>query len=147
MKKIIFGIITFASLTVTTSAQVKPAENGNADAARSERRAQHGDRINPRSLEMLDLTATQKEQIKLINEDYRSKMQDMIKSDLSTEERKAKRTGFEMEKKNKIMALLTSGQAKKLKEIMISEKTGDRAEYKEKIKVDEDKIKVKIKNG
>lgn len=129
------------------------AQNENKDGRpdRSDRR-QNYNRISPRLLDQLSLTATQSEQIKVINEDYRVKMQDMIKSDLGVDERKAKRNGYDTERRAKFLAILTPAQLKKLQELQKAQDTdaGDKdIDYKSKTKTEDGektKVKVKVEN-
>lgn len=107
--------------------------------------------MNPRLLDQLSLTATQSEQVKVINEDYRSKMQEMIKSDLSVDDRKAKRNIYDSERRTKILAILTASQVQKLQELQKADKVdGDNdVDYKSKSKNEDGektKVKVKIEN-
>ena len=111
-------------------------------------RRQNYNRINPRLLDQLSLTATQSEQVKMINEDYRSKMQEMIKSDLSVDDRKAKRNAYDAERRTKLLAILTAAQVQKLQELQKTERVdGDNdVDYKSKTKTEDgEKTKVKIK--
>lgn len=142
MKKIFAGLIAFTIISFTASAQTqKPGESEKAGS-----RGQHKDKINPRVLDQLELSASQKEQIKAINDDYRAKMQEMIKSEIPAEERKNKRSSLETEKKNKILAILTAEQVKKLKELQSNPGMyeNNNGEYKEKFKSDGEKTKIKI---
>jgi len=146
MKKFFAYFIAFTSFGLYASAQTqKPNDANPGTAQRTERRNQN-DRLNPRLIDQLTLTSTQKEQIKGFNDEYRAKMQEMIKSEIPVEERKSKRNAFDAEKKNKILSILTADQAKKLKELQSnSNTTNDTGEYKEKIKIDGEKTKIKVK--
>lgn len=140
-------MIAIGAITFSASAQTQKSDDINQAEERAERKAQQSIRINPRLLEQLELTGTQKEQIKFINAEYRAKMQEMIKSEIPAEERKAKRTAFEIEKRNKILTVLTPEQEKKLKELQSKEidNRNNKGEYKEKIKIDGEETKIKIK--
>ncbi|MEJ7626818.1 MAG: hypothetical protein WKF35_08145 [Ferruginibacter sp.] len=139
MKKILLSIITITALSFSAFAQSTSSDEMKQS---SERRERQKDRINPRLLEQIGLSAIQNDQIKMINEDYRSKMQEMIKSEIPVEDRKSKRASLENDKKNKIMAVLTAEQLMKLKELQSKEINVD-GETKDKIKTDDGKIKVK----
>ena len=91
MKKILIAGLLFMSLAYTATAQ----DDGMKTGEGRERRMPSKDRINPRILEQLSLSAAQQEQIKVINDDYRSKMQEMIKSNIAPEDRKTKRKEFD----------------------------------------------------
>jgi Spy/CpxP family protein refolding chaperone len=154
MKRIFTGIIVLTAIAFSASAQ--QSDQVNVSKAQTERRHSK-DRINPRLLEQLNLTATQKEQVKVINDEYRAKMQEMIKSEIPAEQRKDQRTVFEKERKDKIMAVLTAEQQQKLAELQrkeISEVVDERENkaakertgYKEKIKVDDKETKIKVKS-
>ena len=125
------------------------AQNDDKDGRpdRDDRR-ENNNRINPRLLDQLSLTATQSEQIKIINDDYRTKMQDMIKTDLSVDERKAKRNVYDAERKAKFLAVLTPAQTQKLLKIQKSEKMDQSKDEDYKIKTkteDGEKTKIKVK--
>lgn len=140
-------MIAIAAVSFSASAQTQKSDDMKPGTRESsEKRSQQRDRINSRILEQLSLSATQKEQITSINYEYRTKMQEMIKSEIPAEERKNKRTAFETEKRNKILAILTTDQTKKLKELQSSETMGmkdDKGESIEKIKSDDGKTKIK----
>jgi Spy/CpxP family protein refolding chaperone len=144
MKKFFTGIIAIAAFTFSASAQMP--SSSDQDVQRTDRRGNNANRINARALEQLNLSESQKEQLKLINDDYRSKMQQVIKSEISADDRKAQRMTLETERKNKVMALLTAEQKEKLKTLLSTQGTDDKGEYKEKTKVDGDKTKIKVKN-
>lgn len=125
------------------------AQNENKDGRtdRADKR-QNYNRINPRLLDQLSLTSTQSDQIKVINDDYRTKMQDMIKSDLSVEDRKAKRGVYDIERRTKLLAILTPTQVKKLQDLQKAQDVGgdNDVDYKMKTKTEDgEKTKVKVK--
>lgn len=135
-------VLSLMSYSATAQNEDKDGKSNRED------RGQHNNRFNPRLLDQLSLTATQSEQIKVINDDYRLKMQEMIKSDLSVEDRKAKRNVYDTERKAKILALLTPTQIKKLYELQKSQGTGDDKDIDYKIKTkneDGEKTKIKVK--
>lgn len=141
MKKIISAMLVLALMGSTATAQ-----NENK-GDRADRR-QNNNRINPRLLDQLSLTATQSEQIKVINDEYRTKMQDMIKTDLGVEDRKSKRNVYDTERKAKLLAVLTPTQIQKLHELQKAQGTGGEKDidYKMKSKDENgDKTKIKVK--
>lgn len=135
-------VLSLMSYSATAQNDDKEDKSNRGD------RGQNSNRFNPRLLDQLSLTATQSEQIKVINDDYRLKMQEMIKSDLSVEDRKAKRNVYETERKAKILAMLTPTQIKKLHELQKSQGSGDDKDVDYKIKAkneDGEKTKIKVK--
>lgn len=137
-------MFVLALLSFPASAQ---RDNKDGKLDRGERRGNYN-RINPRLLDQLNLTATQSEQVKVINEDYRAKMQDMIKSQLPVEDRKVKRNAFDAERRTKLLAILTSAQLQKLQELQKADRANadEDVDYKSKTKnEDGEKTKVKIK--
>ncbi len=135
-------MLALALMSYSASAQ---GDNKDGRPDRGDRR-QNSNRINPRLLDQLNLTATQSEQVKAINEDYRAKMQDMIKSDLPVEDRKAKRNTYDAERKTKVMAILTPAQVQKLQQLQKAEPSEVDVDYKQKTKDENgDKTKVKVK--
>lgn len=140
-------MLVLAMMGYSASAQ-NDDKNGSND--QSDKR-QNYNRLNPRLFDQLSLTATQSEQVKVINDDYRTKMQDMIKSDLSIDDRKAKKAVYEAERRTKLLAVLTPTQIQKLHELQKSPGAGDEKDidYKMKTKSEDGektKVKVKIEN-
>lgn len=144
MKKIISAMLVLSLMGYSATAQT---ENKSEMTDRGDRR-QDNNRINPRLLDQLSLTATQSEQVKMLNEDYRSKMQEMIKSDMSVDDRKAKRNAYDAERSTKLLAILTPAQVQKLQALQKTQNNNDDRDidYKSKTKnEDGEKTKVKIK--
>jgi Spy/CpxP family protein refolding chaperone len=151
MKKMLVAGFLFMNLAYTATAQNDGMKTGEGQ----EMRKTSKDRINPRILEQLSLSAAQQEQIKLINDDYRSKMQEMIKTDIAPEDRKSKRKEFDARRTQAIMAILSAEQKEKLttlqndpklieKENEFKHKSKEDGE-KTKMKTDEEKTKIKVK--
>ncbi len=142
MKKIISAMLVLALMSYSASAQ---SDNKDGRPDRGDRR-QSSNRINPRLLDQLNLTTTQAEQVKVINEDYRAKMQEMIKSDLPVEDRKAKRNTYDAERRTKVLAILTPAQVQKLQQLQKAQPSEADVDYKRKTKDENgDKTKVKVK--
>ncbi len=97
-----------------------------------------GNRLSGMVIAQLDLTDAQKEKVKAINAEYRTDMQEVIKSDLTPEQRKDRRTALEGKKREKIVALLTPAQKQKLTALEGS------GEYKQKGSVNGREVKVKV---
>ncbi|MEO5985307.1 MAG: hypothetical protein ABIP80_07350 [Ferruginibacter sp.] len=152
MKKILIAGLLFMNLAYSATAQDEVMKTGEAPV----RRIPSKDRINPRILEQLSLSAGQQEQITTINEDYRSKMQEMIKSDIAPEDRKSKRKDFDADRTKAIMTLLTPEQKEKFTSLQNNPQYMDKeGEFKHKskedgektkVKTDDEKTKVKVKN-
>lgn len=155
MKKFFTGIFAIAVMGFSAFAQEDKKESMDDKSASHGERKDKG-RFNMRLLEQLDLTATQKDQLKVINEEYRSKMQDMIKSDMTPEERKAQRNIFENDRKKKTMAILTPEQIVRLRELQseMADRRDDKSKddkddkteykYKEKKKAESAEVKIKM---
>jgi Spy/CpxP family protein refolding chaperone len=152
MKKILIACLLLVNLAYTATAQDDGVKTGEGQ----EMRKPSKDRINPRILEQLSLSAAQQEQIKVINDDYRSKMQEMIKSDIAPEDRKSKRKDFDAGRAKAIMGILSAEQKEKLTTLQndpkLMEKEGEfKHKSKEdgektKMKTDDEKTKIKVKS-
>jgi Spy/CpxP family protein refolding chaperone len=66
--------------------------------------------------EKLNFTDSQKEQFKAINEDFKSKMNDLKENNLSADELKEKRQTLVKERSEKVQALLTPEQKQQMQE-------------------------------
>src|SRR6476661_4567984 len=138
MKKIYSALIAVCALSFSGFAQ----QNQSADVNQQRSRNQNRDRINPRLLEQLQLTAAQKERIRVINDDYRAKMQDVIKADMTPEQRRDKREALNAEKYTNTISVLTTEQVTKLKDLQSKDPaTYTEGDRKEKIKIEDGKTK------
>lgn len=120
MKKILLGITALLLINFAV------AQDGKSN------------RISGMVIAQLDLTDDQKEKVKTINAEYRTEMQQVIKSDLTPEQRKNKRTELEARKRQKIVSILTATQKQKLAAL-----EGD-GEFKQKSTVNGREVKVKV---
>lgn len=102
MKKIATGILIFSSLLYSAQAQ----EKANAGTRK-------GNPAYKSTLDKLNLNASQKEQVQAINEEFREKMQAIIRNEaLSAEQRRTQRETLTEEKNKKILNILTPAQQK-----------------------------------
>lgn len=108
MKNIVTGIIVISTLSFSAHAQVQRNTN---DSNKMNQLAKKGDKDWLK--DRLNLTSSQKEQMKAINEAFREKLQAVIRNEsLTHEQRRAQREALNEEKNNKILAILTSEQKK-----------------------------------
>lgn len=98
MKKIITALFAVAAFTFSASAQNK--NNTNEEKGYHKKHEGKG----MMGMQKLNLTDAQKQQMKLINEDFKTKIQLLGKDD------KAQRKALMQERKNKISAILTPEQ-------------------------------------
>ncbi len=149
MKKIITGLFAFAVFTFSTSAQTQNNAEGYKKESRGYKKGH--DRMN--GMEKLNLSDAQKQQIKSINEDFKSKMQALDKNDnIMVKDMKAEKKALMQERKDKISAVLTPEQKTqfaamrkdhKNKGDVKEKKKGD--DWKQKRKIEDGKEKVKVK--
>ncbi|MEO6330252.1 MAG: hypothetical protein ABIO55_15065 [Ginsengibacter sp.] len=111
MKKIIAGLIVITAITFSANAQT----TGNkSDQSVKEHEKSFHQKGHKQWAEKLQLTNDQKQHMKTINSDFKSKMTSLKKSNLSADELKAKRESLVQDRKQKTMALLTAEQKDKL---------------------------------
>lgn len=111
MKKIITGIFAVAAFTFSAVAQDQRTDQKKWD--RDGQNHMHDGR-GMRGMEQLNLTDAQKQQMKTINEDFRSRMQALGKNDnILVKDMKAQREALMQDRKNKISAILTPEQKTK----------------------------------
>src|SRR5450759_5326762 len=104
MKKIIAGLFAIAAFTFSASAQ----NQNNPDGQKKWDRQAQGYHKGMGVMEKLNLTDAQKQQMKSINEDFKTRMQALNKNDnMMVKDFKAQRGSLMQERKNKISAILT----------------------------------------
>jgi len=117
MKKIFASLIVIATITFSAQAQTERNNaNSATDSSQNGARKYHRGPGHKQMAEQLQLTNDQKQQMKAINGDMKSKMADLKSSNLSTEELNAKKAEIRKERKQKMMALLTPAQKDKMKQ-------------------------------
>lgn len=120
MKKLITGLFAIAAFTVSASAQTQDNSDGQRRWDR-DNVGQHqgrGDR-GMRGMENLNLTDAQKQQIKSINEDFRTKMQALNQNgNITVNDSRAQRQQLMQDRKNKISAILTPEQKTKFEQMI-----------------------------
>jgi Spy/CpxP family protein refolding chaperone len=111
MKQLLTGIIALAAFTFSANAQVerKPMDNQGKGGHHEQMKGRGG------LSQELNLTDAQKTQMKAINMDFKTKMQDLKKQDnMTVKEFNAKKAALAEDRKNKVMALLTDEQRNKM---------------------------------
>lgn len=112
MKKIIAGLFAIAAFTFSASAQNPNNPDGQKKWDRQGQGYHRGhDGKGMGGMEKLNLTDAQKQQMKSINEDFKTRMQALNKNDnMMVKDFKAQRESLMQERKNKISAILTPEQ-------------------------------------
>src|SRR5665647_1367444 len=112
MKKIIAGLFAIAAFTFSASAQNQNNPDGQKKWDRQGQGYHKGrDGKGMGGMEKLNLTDAQKQQMKSINEDFKTRMQALNKNDnMMVKDFRAQRESLMQERKNKISAILTPEQ-------------------------------------
>lgn len=112
MKKIIAGLFAIAAFTFSAGAQTNDNDGqGGWNKDRQGNHQGHGDMGMRGQFEKLNLTDAQKQQMKSINEDFRTKMQALNKNgNITVNDSRAQREALMQERTNKISAILTPEQ-------------------------------------
>lgn len=150
MKKLITGLLAIAVFTFSANAQ---DPQGNEQKSKmNEKHGQHqeNDRKGMEGLAKVNLTETQKQQIKSINDEFKTKLKALNQNDnMMVKDAKAQRKALMEERKNKIAAILTPEQRTQFEQARKQhEQDGDgmnNHDWKEKMKEKNDKEKVKVK--
>ena len=152
MKKIFAGLFAVAAFTFSAVAQDQT--NTDQNKWNKERHGMHKGR-DGRGLEKLNLTEAQKQQMKSINEEFRTKMQSLQKNDnILVKDQREQRKALITERKNRIAAILTAEQKSQLEQLRKEhgekgdwkQKSKD-GDWKQKRKVEDGKEKIKVKQG
>lgn len=107
MKNIITGLVAIAAFTFSANAQTDPNNDQNSG---NYGRSHRGEGRN-KMMEKLNLSRAQKDQLKLLNEDYHTKMQNLRQnSSLSDADMKTQRQNLEEDRKTRMAAVLTPSQ-------------------------------------
>ncbi|MEP6617493.1 MAG: hypothetical protein ABJA57_12975 [Ginsengibacter sp.] len=118
MKKILLGLIAIASITLSANAQVQREQTDKIDHSMGDHGKGgrgHGGHMDGRMYKDLNLSDAQKQQMKSINGDFKSKMDDLNKHDnLSVKDFRAQRESLENAKKAQFESILTADQKNKL---------------------------------
>ena len=110
MKIIITGLFAIAAFTFSAVAQTN---DNTTDQKKWDKDGQghHGHDGRGMGMEKLNLTDAQKQQMKSINEDFRTRMQSLNSNDnMMVKDQRAQRETLMQERKNKISAILTPEQ-------------------------------------
>ena len=112
MKKIITGIFAMAAFTFSAAAQDQKTDQKKWDKDGQGQHMRDGKGMH--GMDQLNLTESQKQQMKAINEDFSTRMQALGKNDnMMVKDMKAQREALMQERKSKISALLTPDQRTK----------------------------------
>ena len=110
MKALITGIIAIAALTFSATAQVERKHMDGQGKGQH-----HGMKDKGKMMHDLNLTEAQKQQMKTINMDFKTKMQDLKKQDnMTVKEFNARKAALMQDRKTKTMAILTDEQRNKM---------------------------------
>lgn len=157
MKKIIAGLFAIAAFTFSAAAQDQNAGQTKIKANHGMHQRHHdGQRMD--GIEKLNLTDAQRQQIKTINQEFRTRMQSLQKNDnILVKDMKEQRKALMEERKNRIAAILTPEQKTQFEQM--HKEHGERSEvkgdwknktkgddWKQKRKVEDGKEKIKIKS-
>ncbi len=111
MKKIITGLFAIAAFTFSAVAQT---QDNTTDQKKWDKEGQgfhKGHDGRGMGMEKLNLTDAQKQQIKSINEDFKTRMQSLNKNDnMMVKDQRVQKESLMQERKNKISAILTPEQ-------------------------------------
>lgn len=122
MKKIIAGLFAIAAFTFSVNAQNGDDKKMNRD--RSAHHKQGGDR----DMSELNLTEAQRQQMKSINAEFKTKMEALRKNEnLTVKDSKAQREALMLERKNRVSSILTPEQRTKFQQ-MGDMRKGDKGE-------------------
>jgi Spy/CpxP family protein refolding chaperone len=143
MKKIIAGLFAIAAFTFSAAAQ-----DQTTDGQRKGNKERHGMHKghDGKGFEALNLTDAQKQQMKSINEEFKTRMQTLQKNDnILVKDMKEQRKALMTERKNKIAAILTPEQKTKFEQLRKDH--GSRGDFKNKTKGEGWKQKRKVEDG
>ena len=121
MKKIFLGFIAIAAISLSAGAQVQRdqqdnSQNSTFDHQRGGRG--HGGHMDGGMMKELNLTDAQKQQISVINSDFKSKMEELKKHDnMSVKNFNIQKEALENERKLKFENVLTADQKNQLAQL------------------------------
>ena len=147
MKKIITALFAIAAFTFSTQAQ----DQNKVNEQKKNARQQHGHHKGHggkgmEGMDNLNLTDAQRQQIKSINEDFKTRLQALNKNDnIMVKDMKEQRKALMEERKNKISAILTPEQKNQFEQLRKQDKR--EGEWKEKKKGEDWKEKRKMEDG
>jgi Spy/CpxP family protein refolding chaperone len=144
MKKIITVCLAIAAFTFGAVAQ---DQNNSGNRMNKGRQGMHKGHEGKgmESIEKLNLTEAQRQQIKSINEDFKTRLQSLNQNDnILVKDAKAQRKALMQERKNKIAAILTPEQKMQFEQL---HKEGNKGDWKNKSKGEDWKKKRKMEDG
>lgn len=151
MKKIIAGLFAIAAFTFSATAQDPTTDQKNGNKERHGMHKGHDGR-GMEAVQKLNLSDAQKQQMKSINEAFRTKMQALNQNDkLLVGDAKAQRKALMEERKNRVSAILTPEQITQFEQLRMEHEKGDwknkekGEDWKQKRKIEDGKEKVKVK--
>ena len=145
MKKIITGLFAIAAFTFSAVAQ---DQNTDQKKWNKERQGMHKGRDGRgmEAMQKLNLTDAQKQQMKSINEEFRTKMQSLQQNDnILVKDQKVQRKALMEERQNRIAAILTPEQ--KIQFEQFRKEHGPKGDFKNKTKGEDWKQKRKVEDG
>lgn len=129
MKKIITGLFAIAAFTLSASAQTNDNTQGSWKKDRQGNHQRKGDMGMRGGMEKLNLTDAQKQQMKSINEDFRTRMKTLNENgNITVNDSKAQKQALMQEKNNKITAILTPEQRTQFSQLAAQRGHNDRGE-------------------
>ena len=148
MKKIIAGLFAIAAFTFSAVAQDQKTEGRKK--MHKEKHGMHKGHEGKvmRGIEALNLTESQRAQIKTINQEFTTKLHALNQNDnMLVKDMKVQRKALMEERKNKIAAVLTPEQRTQFEQMRKDDRKGDKGEWKNKTKGEDWKQKRKIEDG
>ena len=146
MKKIITGLFAIAAFTFSAVAQDKTTDGQGK--WNKERQGMHKGRDGRgmEAMQKLNLTDAQKQQMKSINEEFRTKMQSLQQNDnILVKDQKEQRKALMQERMNRISAILTPEQKTQFEQMR--KEHGPKGDFKNKTKGEDWKQKRKVEDG
>lgn len=120
MKKLVTGFfaiaITFTAVAQTQEKKTAPVKGQIEMQTGSHNSGERRDRMEE-MMEKLNLTTSQKEKMKSINQDFKKQMDEFKDQQMSEDDRRRKRMELMMARKEKISAVLTADQRKQWEEM------------------------------
>ncbi len=121
MKKILLSFLIITGIAISSDAQIrrnssdksesKTEENSSMRHKKSDRKKAHHE-----MMKNLNLDKNQKQQMKSLNKDFKSRMADLKNSNMSADELKTKKKAIFLERKQKMESLLTPEQKIKMQQ-------------------------------
>jgi Spy/CpxP family protein refolding chaperone len=148
MKKIIAGLFAIAAFTFSASAQDQTTTDQNKQDHQKHGMHRAHDGRGMEAMQKLNLTDAQKQQMKSINEEFKTKMQALRQNDKSVSaDAKSQRKALMEDRKSRITAILTPEQRTQFGQFQKEHGEGRKGDWKEKNKDGDWKQKRKSEDG